>query len=215
MLRIWDVAEPNSAIIEQQDVEEDGLFSPDGHWFLADIARGTARVWNLTAPGMPAIDLPKVSKVGPFSPDGHWVLLQKTDYQSLQLLDLTDVDAQPKDLFYALGDEHWQFSSDSRWLAGAVGDLARIWNVTNPGSYPIEIRGEFEGITCLAFSMDGRRLATGTGDGSIRIYTWQVQDLIDLSCRLAGENFSQQEWKVWFGSLYRPTCPQWTLHTTS
>jgi tetratricopeptide (TPR) repeat protein len=59
----------------------------------------------------------------------------------------------------------------------------------------------------------GRWLATGSGDKTARLWSWRVEDLINLACRTAGRNLSREEWGRYFGDEpYRKTCEQWPVH---
>src|SRR5262249_56695377 len=59
------------------------------------------------------------------------------------------------------------WSPDDRVLAvGGLGDLIRLWEVSS-GRVRREFRGHQAQATCLAFSRDGRLLASGSGDTTL------------------------------------------------
>jgi WD40 repeat protein len=59
----------------------------------------------------------------------------------------------------------------------------------------------------LAFSPDGRVLATGEG-GSLRIWDLDVESWLAMACRIANRNLTSAEWAEAFDVPYRRTCPQ-------
>jgi WD40 repeat protein len=114
------------------------------------------------------------------------------------------------------------FSPDGRWPATGAGEGANLWNIDNltqnADDPPIEFFVQQRPVWILAFSPDGRWLATGSNeflleDNSIRLWDWHVPHMIDLTCRYAGRNFTEDEWQLYFsGEPYRQTCPQWPVH---
>ena len=69
-----------------------------------------------------------------------------------------------------------QGKSSRRWLATGSWDAsARLWDMQNPSADPIDLRGHVSIITALAFSPDGRWLAT-TGILGDPACLWNMQN---------------------------------------
>jgi WD40 repeat protein len=147
-LRLWDIAarDPASTLRILRGHNGPGIwslgFSSDSRWLATAGDDDAVRLWNLTAanPDMAVTVLPGIRYRG----NVHGVTLR----------------------------------SDGRWLAAVGGDLdrvapgsVRVWDLTagNPANTEKVTRGHTEGVLSVAFSFDGRWLATGSKD-EIRLW---------------------------------------------
>ena len=106
------------------------------------------------------------------------------------------------------------FSTDGTTLVVASGRTVQLWDLSaprpaDPVANPVILSDHTDDVLAVAYSPDGAHFASGSEDGTARL--WMPLDaLVDLGCRGAGRNLTQDEW-----SLLRPddpyhqTCPQW------
>jgi WD40 repeat protein len=70
-------------------------------------------------------------------------------------------------------------------------------------------------VTSVAFSPDGKMLATGSGDGTVVIWDIELASWRDRACQIANRNLTQDEWQGYIGGQepYRATCDAYPLDT--
>ena len=154
-------------VLRGNTVSIDALaFSPDGQWLASGSRDGTSRLWNLSVP----------ERVGAS------VVLTGDNAR------ITSV----------------AFSPDSRWLVTTqqgpgvrLDGTARLWSTSKPDSGPVFLRGErghADSIDALAFGPDGRWLATGSADGTARLWDLSATDPKTRSVvlRVHGEAVARQ-----------------------
>jgi WD40 repeat protein len=83
-----------------------------------------------------------------------------------------------------------------------------LWDIKDRAANPLALRGHDGNIYSVAISPDNHWLVTGSLDGTARLWSLQVKDLIDLARITVGRNFTAQEWKLYFpGEPYHKTFP--------
>jgi len=103
------------------------------------------------------------------SPNNQWLAVGNGD-TSLSILQLSTGQLERTLVGHAGGVNFVAFSPDGRWLAAAAGPEVKLWDVRTWSAR--DLRGHTDTVTSVSFTGDGNRLASGSEDGSTRI--WQV-----------------------------------------
>lgn len=132
------------------------------------------------------------------SPNGQYIasvsetgLKQLWDVKSNERLRLPADYLAQDDVF---ADNGMAFSSDGTHLAIAFTKTVAVWDIvkkTNPRLLPVG------GVRTLAFSHDGKRLATGSFDGTLQVWRLAAEDLIMGAERLIQRRLNKEECQVY------------------
>lgn len=157
------------------------MFSPDGKKLAVQFSIGT-RVWDMNARD-PVPILDTLSNRGmAFSPDSGTFAIENKKGLYLWKLDAAQVIAGIKFPYkspafeYSVSDIELTFSPDGTVLVGAGrhywDHLIKLWDIETGGELTT-LTGHTQYITTLAFSHDGKTLASGSNDGTVLLWDWE------------------------------------------
>jgi len=137
-----------------------------------------------------------------YSPDGMTLASGGDDRQAQIILWQPETDSQETlDVAGNPGRVYTlEFSPDGAVLAAGVDDTVQLWDVETRVPIGPPLTGHRDAVRGLAFSNDGRRLATASPDGTIRIWAMDPLKWIELACAVATRNMTVDEWSSLPGS---------------
>ena len=164
-------------------------WSPDSKRLAATNANSFFRMWDVASERvLHSSDLNSV-RSGAFSPDGKLFCEQKQTLIACKEIDTGQTAREFKRPHYWFGKI--TFSSDGVFLAASATNslyelgrpsptipdqfMVKVWNMRT-GEEAATLLGHVQGIESLSFSPDRRTLATGSADGTVKLWsveTWQ------------------------------------------
>jgi RNA polymerase sigma factor (sigma-70 family) len=171
-LRRFAVPEDN-AVTWPEDHPGSIAFAPDGKTLAASFQGGRVRVWDRVT-GKKLLHLAEPGWNVAYSPDSKYLAVGQLKGIALwdlatgqcvrRLTGIRPIRSSP--LAFDLA-----FSPDGKRLAAALPEepLVRLWEVAT-GKQQNPLRGHTKRVTAVAFSPDGKTLASGSEDGTVRLW---------------------------------------------
>jgi hypothetical protein len=133
-------------------------FSPDGKRIAGSSDDNTVRVWDAQT-GQEVLALKGGGGIVCFSPDGN------------RLASAASVcDAQTgQEVLAVKGGDIRCFSPDGKRVAGVSGGEVKVWDAQT-GQEVLSLKGHTGGVLSVAFSPDGKRLASASEDFTVKVW---------------------------------------------
>jgi WD40 repeat protein len=205
VVKIWDVTTGNEVMVLEghSNVVRDVDIRRDGRWLVSGSSDGTVKAWD-TVNGVCLHTLrpqPQGVLHVSLSPDGKRVAgtggggdhnseIQIWDWMTeKQVLTLTPGCATGKALFSPGGERLASFRlGPSKYTTPG---LVQVWRAST-GELLFACKAHSEEVSCMAYSSDGKRLASGSEDGTVIV--WDAisgEQVLGLAAHSGGGGFHE------------------------
>lgn len=175
---IWDMSTGDALhqLVSHADAVEELTFSPDGKWLVTAGDDAAMRIWDANTGALlqEYTDFTGVVLGATFSPDGRQFAFSDGSLHVWQFSQDGDT-INNQELFTLPAAVSDSFSPDGKFIAGTGGsdpggNAVSIWDATT-GREVITLSGHTGGVMGLAFSPEGKSLASTSLDGTVKIWS--------------------------------------------
>jgi len=162
--------------------------SPDGKKLAFAAETGPHYIWNIDGSHDRQLPVDGFLTAPAFSPDGKWLATSNNNGKSICLWSLNGQKDICQDVPYDAVVTRLVFSPDGTLLASDAGPRVLLWDVTKRPLSTRLIGSHAEGQTIfgLAFSPDGKQLASGGSDYSIQLWNLLANPVSSIPIRTSG-----------------------------
>ncbi|MBV9158770.1 MAG: hypothetical protein JO097_21100, partial [Acidobacteriaceae bacterium] len=151
-------------------------FSPDGAFFATVGPNQRVRIWNSsTGELVRSVGPPNVTAIA-YSPNGK--ALAMASNSRIDFLDPAGTVHQAVSLDTAGPVQRLLYSPNGIFLAASSGNQCFVWNLQTGGEPVTTLSGHAKAVQAVAFSMTGDFVATGSDDGTAKIWDGQSGRLL-------------------------------------
>jgi WD40 repeat protein len=177
MTIIWDVSTGGFLLqlAGHTDAIEGLTFSPDGKWLITAGDDATMKIWDVTTGALLCDfqDFTGVIDSGVFSPDGTRFAFSDGSIHVWRF-NLDSVEGRTtigyEEILNIPSAGGVIFSPDGAQLAGVSGNAIKLWDAVS-GRELLTLAGHSGWVMGLAFSPDGKMLASTSLDGTVKIWS--------------------------------------------
>ncbi|MBF8283025.1 MAG: hypothetical protein HW378_1940 [Anaerolineales bacterium] len=178
---VWATATGDSLLelAGHTDAVEGLTFSPDGKWLVTASDDATIKIWDAAAGDLlrDYSDFTGLVSSVAFSPDGTRFAFTTVDGSHVWQIDFNTVEGvttiMNQEIFTIPGGAS-VFSPDGTRLAGVsastIGNAVKLWDAAN-GRELLTLSGHTGWVMGIAFSPDGKRLASTSLDGTVKVWS--------------------------------------------
>jgi WD40 repeat protein len=186
---LWDLRSALAARGQQeaaiapklQGMTSGTTITADSRWLVVENRGPGVRLTDLRSARLTTITFPKIKITTKTSPDGRWLVTGGVFHPAWGrfpsfLLSL-EGKVRQNDALDLAGDEGsndiWAFSNDSQWLInGNVNGTCRLWHLNQDFKRVefFQLKGPEMDVAAATFLPDGRQVAIGSADGSVRLW---------------------------------------------
>ena len=87
--------------------------------------------------------------------------------------------------------------------SASLDKTVKLWDADS-GHELLTLRGHSDSVTGVAFSPDGKRLASASDDNTVQVYALDIKDLLQLARKRITRSLTPEECKRYFQT---ETCP--------